>query len=237
MMKKYLSGAHSATTPRPTPDIAPVAAMAPIEEHNPGDDEDPGDSSNDEDLFVDALNILSQKSTHNQESDPTTNNKDPPSDDNNSIKIRITNNNNNKTNNNGRKTTGGKTMPSPAMSKLKTKTKSKAKTKTKTKRKGKNARSPWGLYVYRIFRSEFPRDNKIRNISMSKKVMDIMNNVVEDVISTVMDQAKEMRQSQGRPTLMLNDIKAAVNMTMPRELAQHAINRSEMALTQYRTSM
>lgn len=236
-MKKYLSGAHSAAPTRPTPETAPVVAEAPMEEDKPRPDENPDDISNDDDLFVDALTMLSQKSNRDQESDPTKKDKDPPIEEENSIKIRIMNNTN--TNTNGRKKTGGKTIPSPAMSKLKTKTKAKAKanTNTKTRRKGKNARSPWGLYVYRIFRNEFPRDEKTRNISMSKKVMDIMNNVVEDVISTVMDQAKEMRQSQGRPTLMLEDIKAAVNMTMPRELAQHAIYRSEVALTKYKASM
>lgn len=129
-----------------------------------------------------------------------------------------------------RKNSGGKSVA--VMKKVK-KTVVKAKAKGKS-RKHHADRLRWERYIYRIFRSNFPHKvNAKDNVYMTGKVMGVMTNIVDDIIAMVMKQADELRSSQRRTTMMERDLKTAVNMIMPRELALHANSRATVALQRY----
>lgn len=111
------------------------------------------------------------------------------------------------------------------------------KTKAKGHRKNNADRLRWERYIYRIFRSVFPHEvDAKKNVFMTGKVMSVMTNIVDDMISTIMKQADQLRHSQRRTTMLHRDLKTAVGMIMPRELALHANSRAAVALGKFEGS-
>jgi len=226
MMKKYFYGSAVASkfASEPAKDPEPDPVPEPAAQPEPETGSAANDDAFDDDLFSDSEGSGDAAKEPEEKGSKAV--REEPAEK--AIKIKITNNNVGR----GK---GTKTLPKKpkAAAAAKSKAKGKGKGKAKGKSSRRSKRAPWELYVYRIFRAEFPHKNDKDNVYMTKKVMSIMNNVVEDIITTVMDQAKEMRESQRRTILMQKDIKAAVGMTMPREIAKYAIDRANLALAQY----
>jgi histone H2B len=93
----------------------------------------------------------------------------------------------------------------------------------------KPRRETFAIYNYRVLKKVHP------DLGISKKGMAIMNDMMQDLFERVAKQAGELTKITHKATMRDDDIKAAVQLLLPRgELLQEAQNAGKKALQQYR---
>ncbi|KFO61382.1 Histone H2B 7 [Corvus brachyrhynchos] len=122
-------------------------------------------------------------------------------------------------------------MPEPAKSAPAPKKGSK-KAVTKTQKKGdkkrKRARKEsYSIYVYKVLKQVHP------DTGISSKAMSIMNSFVNDIFERIAGEASRLAHSNKRSTM---EIRTAVRLLLPGELAKHAVSEGTKAVTKYTSS-
>ena len=93
-------------------------------------------------------------------------------------------------------------------------------------RKKKGVQS-FSIYIYRVLKQVHP------DTGMSKKGMSIMNSFIGDVFERVASEAGKLCKYNGKSTLSSREIQTAVRLTLPGELAKHAVSEGTKAVTKF----
>ena len=104
-------------------------------------------------------------------------------------------------------------------------TSKKSKSKTTPKKHARRRNETFNLYIHRVLRRVSP-DNAI-----SKRSMLVMNSLVSDMYTRVTQEAVRLMRAAGRSTLTATDVDSAVQILFPGELATHATNWSNRAVS------
>lgn len=95
------------------------------------------------------------------------------------------------------------------------------KTKKSKHRPSSGMDTPWASYIRRIIRKQALTPG-MEGLCVSRKTQRVVNNMVDDIINSIMTQAQQLCESMRRSTLLEADILAAVRLVMPVELAKYA---------------
>lgn len=86
-------------------------------------------------------------------------------------------------------------------------------------------------YIYRVLKQVHP------DAGMSGDGLSSMNNLLRIMIRRIMDNVNSlMLHSGGRKTIGAREIQAAVRLTLPGELAKHAVSEGTKAVTKYNSN-
>ena len=88
----------------------------------------------------------------------------------------------------------------------------------------------FSIYIYRVLKQVHP------DTGMSKKGMSIMNSFINDVFERVAGEAGKLCKYNGKATLSSREIQTAVRLTLPGELAKHAVSEGTKAVTKFTSS-
>ena len=97
----------------------------------------------------------------------------------------------------------------------------------KRRRKGKQS---YGIYVYKVLKQVHP------DVGISSKAMSIMNSFVNDLFGQIAGEASRLAHSNKKATVGSREIQTAVRLTLPGELAKHAVSEGTKAVTKYSSS-
>ena len=94
-------------------------------------------------------------------------------------------------------------------------------------KKGKSHRRPkrsFAVYIYRALKQV----NK--SLSLSGKTMKILNSFVNDMFDRIATQAAALSRANKKRTLGSREVQTAVRLTLPAELAKHAMAEGTKAV-------
>ncbi|XP_013136572.1 PREDICTED: late histone H2B.L4-like [Papilio polytes] len=100
--------------------------------------------------------------------------------------------------------------------------------KNKNKTGKKNNRN-FASYIYKVLKSVV----EDRSIGISKKSMLIMNNFVNDMIEKIAEEAGRLVLHSKRSTLSGGEVRTAIKLLIPGELANHAMIEGTKAVKAY----
>ena len=104
--------------------------------------------------------------------------------------------------------------------------KSKISGKSKSSR-GKKRKESYAIYIYKVLKQVHP------DTGVSSKAMSIMNSFVNDLFERIAAEASRLAHYSKKSTLSSREIKTAVRLLLPGELAKHAISEGTKAVTKY----
>jgi histone H2B len=86
-------------------------------------------------------------------------------------------------------------------------------------------------YIYKVLKQVHPDQG------LTKKTMEIMNDFMNDIFDRLAIQAGKLVKQTKRQTMNNNDVRAAVRLILPGELAKHAVSECTKANVKYEQSM
>ena len=86
------------------------------------------------------------------------------------------------------------------------------------------------LYVYKVLRIMQP------DLGISMKAMNIMNSFMDDMFLRLSAQAATVARINNLPTITSREFQTAVRLSLPKELAKHAVIAGTTAVTKYMNS-
>ena len=107
------------------------------------------------------------------------------------------------------------------------------------KRGGKRAKSAprrrarkqsYGIYVYKVLKQVHP------DVGISRNAMSVMNSFVNDIFDRLAGEASKLVHHSKRKTLSSREVQTSVRLTLPGELAKHAVSEGTKAVTKYTSS-
>ena len=126
---------------------------------------------------------------------------------------------------------GGKQAPKVAKKGEKCAGKKGGKIGGSSEKKGKRRRKEsYGIYIYNVLRQVHP------DVGVSSKAMSIMNSFVNDIFERITSEASRLSIRNKKSTIFSREIKTAVRLLLPGELAKHAISEGTKAVTKYTSS-
>lgn len=106
--------------------------------------------------------------------------------------------------------------------------------KKSKKKRTKKARGhgKWNLSVYRIFKSlrDGKTDNQPRKVQMTKKVLNILSGITDDLSEELLRQASNAKSSTSRQTLQVKDVLLATHLIFPNEVGVEAAHMGTKAI-------
>jgi len=96
--------------------------------------------------------------------------------------------------------------------------------KSGAKKGGRKAKRTWTVYVYRTLK----QINK--GVGMSSKGMRVVNSFVQDIFERIATEAASLTRINKSRTLSSREIQTAVRLTLPAELAKHAMAEGTKAV-------
>ena len=107
--------------------------------------------------------------------------------------------------------------------------KGKGKTGAATDKKTRNKKrvESYASYIYKVLKQVHPETG------ISKKGMSVMNSFINDIFERIAAEAGKLARYNGRSTLTSREIQTAVRLTLPGELARHAVSEGTKAVTKY----
>ena len=97
--------------------------------------------------------------------------------------------------------------------------------------KGKRSRKPrtdsYATYIYKVLKQVHP------DTGISKKGMIIMDNFIHDVFERLASEAGRLARYNKKSTISSREVQTAVRLTLPGELAKHAVSEGTKAVTKY----
>ena len=81
--------------------------------------------------------------------------------------------------------------------------------------------------------SPFPRPAPPAETGISKKGMMVMNSFVNDIFDKVMGEAGKLVRYNKKATLSSREVQTAVRLSLPGELAKHAVSEGTKAVTKF----
>jgi histone H2B len=88
----------------------------------------------------------------------------------------------------------------------------------------------FNTYIYRVLKQVHP------DIGISHKSMSVMNAFVYDTFERIADEASKLTSYNKLQTISSREIQTAVRLTLPGELAKHAISEGTKAVSKFRSS-
>ncbi|XP_031569151.1 histone H2B-like, partial [Actinia tenebrosa] len=94
----------------------------------------------------------------------------------------------------------------------------------KKKRKSKRKES-YAIYIYKVMKQVHP------DTGISSKAMSIMNSFVNDVFERIAGEASRLAHYNKKSTITSREIRTAIRLLLPGELAKHAVSEDTKAVT------
>ena len=94
------------------------------------------------------------------------------------------------------------------------------------KRSSKRVES-YSSYIYKVLKQVHPETG------ISKKGMSVMNSFINDIFERIASEAGKLARYNGKSTLTSREIQTAVRLSLPGELAKHAVSEGTKAVTKY----
>ncbi|XP_001511074.1 histone H2B type 1-P-like [Ornithorhynchus anatinus] len=98
--------------------------------------------------------------------------------------------------------------------------------KAREKRKHRR-RENYSIYVYKVLKQVHPLT------SISTKAVGIMDSFINDIFERIASEASRLARYNKRSTITSREIQTAVLLTLPGELARHAVSEGTKAITKY----
>lgn len=98
---------------------------------------------------------------------------------------------------------------------------------TDKKKHNKKRVESYASYIYKVLKQVHPETG------ISKKGMSVMNSFINDIFERIAAEAGKLARYNGRSTLTSREIQTAVRLTLPGELAKHAVSEGTKAVTKY----
>ena len=117
-------------------------------------------------------------------------------------------------------------MAKAAPSKKTAKAAKSATTGGKKARKSKRSET-FNSYIHKVLKQVHPETG------ISKKGMMVMNSFVNDIFDKVMGEAAKLCRYNKKATLSSREVQTAVRLSLPGELAKHAVSEGTKAVTKF----
>ena len=117
-------------------------------------------------------------------------------------------------------------MP-PKASKKGEKKAGKAKAAVGDKKRSKKRKESYSIYIYKVLKQVHP------DTGISSKAMSIMNSFVNDIFERIASEAGKLARYNGKSTLTSREIQTGVRLSLPGELAKHAVSEGTKAVTKF----
>ena len=85
----------------------------------------------------------------------------------------------------------------------------------------------YATYIYKVLKQVHP------DTGISKKGMVIMDNFIHDVFERLASEAGRLARYNKKSTISSREVQTAVRLTLPGELAKHAVSEGTKAVTKY----
>ena len=85
----------------------------------------------------------------------------------------------------------------------------------------------YATYIYKVLKQVHP------DTGISKKGMTIMDNFIHDIFERLANEAGRLARYNKRSTISSREVQTAVRLTLPGELAKHAVSEGTKAVTKY----
>eukprot|EP01013_Petalomonas_cantuscygni_P032221 TRINITY_DN5868_c0_g1_i1.p1 TRINITY_DN5868_c0_g1~~TRINITY_DN5868_c0_g1_i1.p1 ORF type:complete len:124 (-),score=0.03 TRINITY_DN5868_c0_g1_i1:30-401(-) len=98
------------------------------------------------------------------------------------------------------------------------------------KKKGGHKRKAvrtWSLYIFKVLKQVHS------DTGISNKAMNIMNSFINDIFDRLATEASKLAKINKTKTLSSREIQTAVRLTLPGELAKHAMSEGTKAVAKY----
>ena len=101
----------------------------------------------------------------------------------------------------------------------------------KTKARKKKRYESFSTYIYKVLKQVHP------DTGISSRAMSVMDSFSNDIFQRLAGEASKLAQYNKRPTIGSRDIQTAVRLTLPGELAKHAVSEGTKAVSKYTSSL
>ncbi len=88
----------------------------------------------------------------------------------------------------------------------------------------------YGIYIYKVLKQVHP------DVGISRNAMSVMNSFVNDIFDRLAGEASKLVHHSKRQTLSSREVQTSVRLTLPGELAKHAVSEGTKAVTKYTSS-
>jgi histone H2B len=88
----------------------------------------------------------------------------------------------------------------------------------------------YGSYIYKVLKQVHP------DTGISKRGVSILNSFIGDIFDRLATEAGKLSKYTKKSTLSSREIQTAVRLTLPGELAKHAVSEGTKAVTKYTSS-
>ncbi|CAM6033572.1 unnamed protein product [Sphagnum compactum] len=95
------------------------------------------------------------------------------------------------------------------------------------KKKAKKSTETYKIYIYKVLKQVHP------DTGISSKAMGIMNSFVNDIFEKLAQEAARLARYNKKPTITSREVQTAVRLTLPGELAKHAVSEGTKAVTKF----
>ena len=105
-----------------------------------------------------------------------------------------------------------------------------AKTPKKAGKANKKRIESYSSYIYKVLKQVHPETG------ISKRGMSIMNSFINDIFERIAVEASRLARYNKKATLSSREIQTSVRLTLPGELAKHAVSEETKAVTKFTSS-
>ena len=95
------------------------------------------------------------------------------------------------------------------------------------KQKASKRTESYSSYIYKVLKQVHPETG------ISKKGMAVMNSFINDIFERIASEAGKLARYNGKSTLTSREIQTGVRLSLPGELAKHAVSEGTKAVTKY----
>ncbi|CAM6049361.1 unnamed protein product [Sphagnum compactum] len=95
------------------------------------------------------------------------------------------------------------------------------------KKKAKKSSESYKIYIYKVLKQVHP------DTGVSSKAMGIMNSFINDIFEKLAQEAARLARYNKKPTITSREVQTAVRLTLPGELAKHAVSEGTKAVTKF----
>eukprot|EP00271_Cylindrocystis_brebissonii_P010568 TRINITY_DN26798_c0_g1_i1.p1 TRINITY_DN26798_c0_g1~~TRINITY_DN26798_c0_g1_i1.p1 ORF type:complete len:140 (-),score=45.12 TRINITY_DN26798_c0_g1_i1:356-775(-) len=99
--------------------------------------------------------------------------------------------------------------------------------KGKGKKASRKAVETYKIYIYKVLKQVHP------DTGISSKAMSIMNSFINDIFEKLASESARLARYNKKPTITSREIQTAVRLTLPGELAKHAVSEGTKAVTKF----
>ncbi|CAM6027198.1 unnamed protein product [Sphagnum balticum] len=95
------------------------------------------------------------------------------------------------------------------------------------RKKAKKSSESYKIYIYKVLKQVHP------DTGVSSKAMGIMNSFINDIFEKLAQEAARLARYNKKPTITSREVQTAVRLTLPGELAKHAVSEGTKAVTKF----